>query len=188
MSTDPITRSIQAAAVAKSIAWLRLHGVEHGRAPCFRRRLPTIVCEGRMVLGDHLYSHGLRFRSRLCAYRGATLELGDDVRLNGGVMLDAHTRITIGDGCRLAELVTLMDSQQHPSSEHDQVRVAPIALGENVWLGRLVTVLPGVTIGPHTVVAAGSVVTHDLPDRTIARGNPAEVVRPLEAAAGWHRP
>jgi acetyltransferase-like isoleucine patch superfamily enzyme len=188
MTRDPITRSIQAAAVAKSIVWLRLHGVEYGHRPCFRRRAPTIVREGRMVLGHRLYSHGLRFRSRLCAYRGATLEIGDDVRLNGGVMLDAHARITIGNGCRLAELVSLIDSQQHPSGMHDEVRTAPIVLGENVWLGRLVTVLPGVTIGSHTVVAAGSVVTHDLPDRAIARGNPAEVVRPLEAAAGWHRP
>jgi len=55
----------------------------------------------------------------------------------------------------------------------------PIVIGDNVWLGGGVIVLPGVTIGSDTVVGAGSVVTRDLPAGVLALGNPARVVRTL---------
>jgi maltose O-acetyltransferase len=56
---------------------------------------------------------------------------------------------------------------------------APIALGDNVWLGGGVIVCPGVTIGDDTVVGAGAVVTRDLPAGVVAVGNPARVLRPI---------
>ena len=55
----------------------------------------------------------------------------------------------------------------------------PITIGDNVWLGGGVIVCPGVTIGAHTVVGAGSVVTRDLPEGVVAVGSPARVVREL---------
>ncbi|MFB6556850.1 sugar O-acetyltransferase, partial [Streptomyces sp. NPDC056405] len=55
----------------------------------------------------------------------------------------------------------------------------PITVGDRVWLGGGVTVLPGVTIGADTVVGAGSVVTKDLPPKVLAVGNPARIVREL---------
>lgn len=54
---------------------------------------------------------------------------------------------------------------------------SPIAIGDGVWLGGGVIVLPGVTIGENTVVGAGAVVTRDLPDGVVAVGNPARVIR-----------
>ncbi|MGI8759309.1 MAG: maltose acetyltransferase domain-containing protein [Acidimicrobiales bacterium] len=57
----------------------------------------------------------------------------------------------------------------------------PITLGHNVWLGGGVIVLPGVSIGENTVVGPGAVVTRNLPGNVVAVGNPARVVRPLEA-------
>ena len=56
----------------------------------------------------------------------------------------------------------------------------PIVVGDNVWLGGGVVVLPGVTIGTDTVVGAGSVVTRDLPAGVVAVGNPARVIRTVE--------
>jgi len=54
---------------------------------------------------------------------------------------------------------------------------APITIGDNVWIGRAAIVLPGVTIGDHSVVAAGSVVTKSVPANAIVAGNPARVLR-----------
>ena len=58
----------------------------------------------------------------------------------------------------------------------------PIVVGNGCWLAANVTVLPGVTIGAGTIVGAGSVVTHDIPARVIAAGNPCEVLREITAA------
>lgn len=56
----------------------------------------------------------------------------------------------------------------------------PIVIGDNVWLGGGVIVLPGVTIGENTVVGSGAVVTKDLPPNVVAVGNPARVIRQVE--------
>ncbi|MDE6310821.1 MAG: sugar O-acetyltransferase [Muribaculaceae bacterium] len=56
----------------------------------------------------------------------------------------------------------------------------PIKVGNNVWFGGSVTVLPGVTIGDNCVIGAGSVVTHDVPDNTVAAGNPCHVIRNID--------
>ena len=56
---------------------------------------------------------------------------------------------------------------------------APITLGDNVWLGGDVTILPGVTIGSNTVIGAGSVVTKDIPSGVVAVGNPCKVLRKI---------
>jgi acetyltransferase-like isoleucine patch superfamily enzyme len=57
----------------------------------------------------------------------------------------------------------------------------PIRVGNNVWFGGGVKVLPGVTIGDNCVIGAGSVVTHDIPANSLAYGNPCKVVRELKA-------
>jgi acetyltransferase-like isoleucine patch superfamily enzyme len=72
--------------------------------------------------------------------------------------------------------------------EGQRVRVAPVKLGRNVWLGRGVIVLPGVSIGDHAVIAAGSVVFSDVPAREVWRGNPAAYVKPVRASEGFVRP
>jgi acetyltransferase-like isoleucine patch superfamily enzyme len=90
------------------------------------------------------------------------------------VRLGKH--VLCGPGCSFLTAI-------HPTEPEARLtnveRAAPITIGDNVWLGGNVTVLPGVTIGAHTVVGAGSVVTRDLPDRVIAVGNPARVIKTL---------
>lgn len=56
----------------------------------------------------------------------------------------------------------------------------PIEVGNNVWIGGNVVVLPGVKIGDHCVIGAGSVVTKDIPDNSVAVGNPCKVIRKIE--------
>ncbi|MGY1636693.1 DapH/DapD/GlmU-related protein [Geodermatophilus sp. SYSU D00742] len=69
-----------------------------------------------------------------------------------------------------------------PNSGLVALDVAPTTIGDDVWLGGGAIVLPGVTIGENTVVGAGAVVTRDLPADVVAVGNPARVVRTLDAA------
>jgi maltose O-acetyltransferase len=92
-------------------------------------------------------------------------------------------RITIGDDVQIGPNVQLL-TPTHPTAagpRRDKWEAArPIVIGDNVWLGGGVIVLPGVTIGDNTVVGAGSVVVRDLPPDVVAVGNPARVVRPVE--------
>lgn len=66
----------------------------------------------------------------------------------------------------------------------------PITVGDNVWFGAGVQVLPGVTIGSNVVIGAGSIVVKDIPDNSVAVGNPCRVVRPITEAdqlTSWDR-
>ncbi|MEB7503029.1 sugar O-acetyltransferase [Arthrobacter koreensis] len=93
--------------------------------------------------------------------------------------------ITIGDDVQIGPNVQLL-TPTHPLAadpRRDKLEAArPIAIGNNVWLGGGVMVLPGVSIGENTVVGAGAVVTRDLPANVIAVGNPARIVRELPNA------
>jgi maltose O-acetyltransferase len=116
-----------------------------------------------------------------CEY-GTPISIGARTFINYGcVMLDVAA-IRIGAHCQLATNVQLLTAT-HPVDPVAR-RIgwesgAPIALGDNVWLGGGVIVCPGVTIGDDTVVGAGAVVTRDLPAGVVAVGNPARVLRPI---------
>jgi acetyltransferase-like isoleucine patch superfamily enzyme len=187
VTADLLTPLRRAGAVVRTVVYLRAGGVRHGPLPCFRRKLPRLVAEGRIVLGEHFYSHGVRLPAAIEAYGDGELLIGDRVRMSGGVGIYAHRSVVIGDDCRLGELSTITDSNLHEVEEGAGVVVAPVRLGRNVWLGRGAVVLAGVTIGDHSVVGANSVVTGDIPSRTLAAGNPARPVRVLSAGDGWRR-
>jgi acetyltransferase-like isoleucine patch superfamily enzyme len=97
--------------------------------------------------------------------------------------------IEIGPDCLLGANVTIVDSDFHPldpARRHDPpvsdaIGVAPVRIGENVFIGTNAIVLKGVTVGANSVVGAGSVVTTDIPANVIAAGNPCRVLRPLTA-------
>jgi maltose O-acetyltransferase len=99
----------------------------------------------------------------------------------GLVALDVAP-ITIGDDAQIGPHVQLLTPTHpvEPGPRRDKWESAqPITIGDNVWLGGGVIVLPGVTIGDDTVVGAGSVVTKDLPAGVLALGNPARVIRSI---------
>jgi acetyltransferase-like isoleucine patch superfamily enzyme len=120
--------------------------------------------------------------------RNARLQIGDRVFVNQGASVLAACSIEIGDDCLIGDYVAVLDSNWHSLDSDNPTRSAPVVIGNNVWLCRGVTVLPGSKIGDHTVVAAGSVVKGDLPARVLAAGNPAQVVRELKISDGWRRP
>jgi maltose O-acetyltransferase len=116
-----------------------------------------------------------------CDY-GTYVSIGDGSFLNYDcVMLDIAP-IAIGARCWLASCVQLLAATHpiDPIPRRDGWEYgAPITIADNVWLGGGVIVCPGVTIGEHTVVGAGAVVTRDLPAGVVAYGNPARVVREI---------
>ena len=128
---------------------------------------------GTVLVGDGvLLSRDVRLHLRA---PGARIEIGDGSFLNYRTELIAHARVTIGRGCLLAWDVQILDSDSHPVD--DAPDTAPVTVGDDVWIGCRATVLKGVVVGPGAVVAAGSLVVHDVPPRALVGGNPARVLR-----------
>lgn len=118
----------------------------------------------------------------LLAEHGAELRIGARCLVNFGTSIIAHERITIGDRCLIGTHCMITDTPFHgvePDRRFDPPPPEPVTIGNNVWLAARVIVLPGVTIGDDAVIGIGSVVTSDIPPRTLAVGSPAKVVREL---------
>jgi transferase family hexapeptide repeat protein len=118
----------------------------------------------------------------------AAIFIGNDVGLNGTSITARSRTIRIGDHTMFAPNVVVVDSDFHsiwpaenraylPGFEHD----ADVTIGRNVWIGMRAIVLKGTTIGDGAVIAAGSVVTGDIPGNVLAGGVPARVIRPLNS-------
>ncbi len=117
------------------------------------------------------------------------LRFGDRVFVNVGTTIIAVEEIVVGDDVAFANDVYVMDSDSH-GVEGRPHRQAPVRIGDGCWIGARAMILPGVTIGKRVLVAAGAVVTRDVPDDSLVAGNPARVVRQLTYPAGcrraWH--
>jgi acetyltransferase-like isoleucine patch superfamily enzyme len=111
---------------------------------------------------------------------GKNISLGKGVFINSGCRFQDQGGISIGDDCLIGHnaVIATLQHDIHPSRRGDLIP-SPVVIGRNVWLGANVTVLPGVTIGDDAVIGAGSIVTKDIPARTIAVGSPARVVRTI---------
>ena len=113
---------------------------------------------------------------------GEHLTIGARTFVNFGLVALDVAPIAIGDDCQLGPNVQLLTAYHPTEPEPRRAKLeaaAPITIGDNVWLGGGVIVLPGVTIGDDSVIGAGSVVNKDVPAGVLAVGNPARVVREL---------
>lgn len=164
---------------------LRLRGMKAGLVTC-EGRLPVLITGGDCTLG-RVALRGSIAPIELGAEAGGRLAVGDRVFINQGASLVAAHSITIGDDSRIGDFVAIYDSDHHPLEEGRETRSAAVTVGRNVWIARGAIILPGVTIGDHAVIGAGAVVTDDVPARTLVAGNPARVVRTLEAGDQWKR-
>lgn len=150
----------------------------------FNATRATEVDERRRLLAELLgaLGEGAIVRPPLMMDYGYQTTLGAHTFVNAGCIILDVARVTIGERCQIGPNVQIL-TPTHPVAP-DVRRTGleaaePITIGDNVWLGGGVIVLPGVTIGHDTVVGAGAVVTRDLPRRVMAVGNPARVVRRL---------
>lgn len=91
-----------------------------------------------------------------------------------------HGGVSLGDGCQIGHNVVFATLNHGLAPEDRQTTYpAPITLGKNVWVGSNSTILQGVTIGDNAVIAAGAVVTKDVPENTIVGGVPARIIRKI---------
>ena len=116
-----------------------------------------------------------------CDY-GFNIELGKNFFANYNCTMLDVAKITIGDNCFMAPNVAIYTAGHpiHPDARNSMYEYGiPVTIGDNVWIGGNVVICPGVTIGSNCVIGAGSVVTRDIPDWSIAAGNPCKVIRKI---------
>ena len=136
----------------------RLNRIPHRDTAAYRNALRELIPgipDSSSVIAPFFCDFG--FRIRIGEY--VVINYGCTLLDCGGITVGDHT--LIGPGCRIC-------TPQHP-----------ITIGEDCWLGAGVTVCPGVRIGARSIIGAGSVVVHDIPEDSLAAGNPAVVKRKL---------
>lgn len=109
---------------------------------------------------------------------GKNITIGKDVFINSGCHFQDQGGIEIGDGTLIGHNVVLatINHDLNPK-ENRKNHYAPIKIGAHVWISSNATILPGVTLGDYAVVAAGAVVTRDVPAMTMVGGVPAKVLK-----------
>jgi len=189
-------RAIRQSAINRLVRlYLYAIGVELPRTlhassfPICRRHLRARIVIGEgVILRNRLSENlaGIAHRTVLVADGpGATLEIGANVGISGAVIY-ASERITIEQYVLLGVGACVYDSDFHPidwqarrANDMAQVNTAPVRICQDAWIGAHATVLKGVTIGERSIIAAGSVVTSDVPADCIFGGVPARLIRSL---------
>jgi acetyltransferase-like isoleucine patch superfamily enzyme len=146
-------------------AWWLLNGVAGSTlvAPPIRRRLYRRL--GLEVGRDvTIYPQ--------CFFGGADVKIGAGTFVNVGCFFDASAPIEVGARCRFGPRVSIITSWHH-ADEDATPDASSVRIGDDSWIGAGATLLPGITIGRGCVVAAGAVVTRDVPDGATVGGVPA---------------
>jgi acetyltransferase-like isoleucine patch superfamily enzyme len=111
---------------------------------------------------------------------GKNTHIGRKVFINSGCRFQDQGGITIGDESLIGHNVVIATiNHDFNPNNRGTMYLQPVVLGDRTWIGSNATLLPGVTIGENSVVAAGSVVTKDVPANTIVGGNPAKFISDL---------
>jgi maltose O-acetyltransferase len=127
---------------------------------------------------------GIDFRPPLNIDYGLGLTIGDRTFINKDFLIVGGGYVTIGADCLIGprcSIYTPNHAEEPGRRREGWERTRPVTIGNNVWLGGSVTILPGVTIGDDAIIGAGSVVSSDIPAGVVAVGNPCRPVRPIDS-------
>ena len=113
---------------------------------------------------------------------GNRVKFGKGVFINHSAILSASGGIEFEDGSMAAPGLRIATINHDMNERHTRYTYGKVLVRKNAWLGMNVTICPGVTIGAYAVVAAGAVVTKDVPDYAVVGGVPAKVIRMLDPA------
>lgn len=171
-----------------------LYGVEHGKHCVVHGKLYiNLFPSASLKIGDDLYFSSGWGINALCANRrgmiyatwDASIIIGNNVGMSSTVLW-CHKKIVIGNNVKIGGNCILIDTDAHdinyvnrrrPATDRDAA--SPIIIEDDVFIGTNCIILKGVTIGAHSIIAAGSVVTKSIPADCIAGGNPARVIKNL---------
>lgn len=113
---------------------------------------------------------------------GSNIHIGDHFYANFNLVIVDDINVYIGEHVMIAPNVTITPTGHpvDPTLRKPGTQFSiPVIIGNNVWIGSNAVILPGVTIGNDSVIGAGSVVTHDIPENVVALGNPCRVLREI---------
>jgi acetyltransferase-like isoleucine patch superfamily enzyme len=132
------------------------------------------------VRGGYFYNGISELQPR---YENSKIVIGQNVATNNNLFICSAREVVIGDNTLIGEGVVMIDHDAHGIQPNDRKtsigKVASIYIGENVWIGSRVTILPGTKIGNNSVIGAGAVIKGEFPANTIIAGNPAKVIKNL---------
>lgn len=175
---------------------------EHATVAATSQILPEAIVRNlandasRIRIADHSYIRG----ELLVFSRSGTIDIGRHCYVGDESRVWSAEQVRIGNRVLISHGVNIHDTNSHPLDaerrhahflrivrpntgpdfdELCEVRTAPVAIEDDVWIGFQATILKGVTVGRGAIVAACAVVTKDVPQQTIVAGNPAEVIRRL---------
>ena len=153
-------------------------------APGVKLYTPKYISVGK---GSSIMSHCI---IETCPANGhePQMVIGDNVSLGEYSHITCANKVTIGNGVLTGRFVLITDNS-HGNNTKDVADIAPLAreihsngpvcIGENVWIGDKVTILPNVTIGKGCIIAANAVVTKDIPEYSVVAGVPAKVIKTI---------
>lgn len=142
-----------------------------------RTKIPALVKALFGKTGDNVWLEPPFY----CDY-GWNIEVGENFSANFGLTILDVGKVVIGDNVMIAPNVSIYTAGHpiHPDSRNSGYEYGlPVTIGNNVWIGGSVVILPDITIGDNVVIGAGSVVTKDIPDNMVAAGNPCKIIREI---------
>ena len=142
---------------------------------------PALTCALlHELLGAHKEHYYIEPPFR-CDY-GYNIEIGDNFFSNYNFTVLDVAKVRIGDNVQIATNVSIYTAGHpiHPDSRNTGYEYGiDVTIGDSVWIGGNVCIMPGVTIGKNSVIGAGSVVTRDIPENVVAAGNPCRVIHEI---------
>lgn len=135
-----------------------------------------IIGDGRIIVGHFLMSRGPLY---LKSVDGGKVTIGENVFFNHNCSITCAENITIGNHCMFANNLVIVDHDHVVGGEGvtGELNSKPVIIEDRVWCGANVTITKGVHIGTGAVIAAGAVVTRDVPEKAVVAGVPAKRIR-----------
>ncbi|VBB44606.1 putative acetyltransferase [uncultured Paludibacter sp.] len=172
--------------------------IAHRKTKCNIHNSASVFLEkGKLIINkswsknDPFYSYlfmaensVLKVSGSFDIYTGAKIYINKKAQLilgngyiNHNLNLSCFEKIEIGKGVVISENVTIRDSDNHTIKENKTSTTQPVKIGNHVWIGVNATILKGVRIGDGAIIAAGAVVNSDIPEKCLAGGIPAKIIK-----------